>query len=334
MRAPCANARWTPFARLRVDGETPSTPCALRVGATVEHSDMPDGPLLLMPPRASDRLRRRAAAIVARAEAEPPAPILADVDGVPGDVVLCDARGREIAATLVRSARGWLLAWDGAPPPAGRPLTVLRAPGPARRPEGATICFTPGTIIDTPTGARDVADLLPGDMVFTADDGPQPILWVGARPLSAAHLHARPDLRPIRLRADALAPDAPRPDLLVSPGHRILVEGPRARALWGEPEVLARAVDLLDDARVTRSAAPGGVTYLHLLLPSHAVVWANGLRCESFRPGEADLSPLGEAEREELRAVAPDPAALLPARRMLAPGEAALLSHAPPRHLS
>ncbi|MFA5582109.1 MAG: Hint domain-containing protein, partial [Paracoccaceae bacterium] len=37
------------------------------------------------------------------------------------------------------------------------------------------LCFTPGTLIDTPDGPRLVEDLRPGDLVLTADHGAQPL---------------------------------------------------------------------------------------------------------------------------------------------------------------
>lgn len=39
----------------------------------------------------------------------------------------------------------------------------------------AVVCFTAGTLIETPTGATLAEALRPGDMVQTLDNGPQPI---------------------------------------------------------------------------------------------------------------------------------------------------------------
>ena len=43
------------------------------------------------------------------------------------------------------------------------------------------ICFTPGTMIDTPFGPRAVEMLKAGYLVTTRDTGPQPIAWTGSR---------------------------------------------------------------------------------------------------------------------------------------------------------
>ena len=47
------------------------------------------------------------------------------------------------------------------------------------------ICFTPGTRIATPMGARDIATLKVGDIVVTRDHGLQPIRWIQSRTVPA-----------------------------------------------------------------------------------------------------------------------------------------------------
>ncbi|WP_109565636.1 Hint domain-containing protein [Jannaschia seohaensis] len=250
-----------------------------------------------------------------------------------GVLVLGDGTERW-TGEVVRAADGTLLLLfqDGLPP-AERDLMILRAPAPpVRRQATGTVCFTPGTLIETAKGPRPVETLHPGDVVLTRDDGLQPIEWMGLRCLSAVSLTARPDLRPIRLRAGALGGARPQPDLIVSPDHRVMLTGPKARALWGETEVLARAGDLVDDGRVLRDHSAQDVTYIHMLFARHQVIRANGVEVESFHPGDADLSRLNVAERQELLEIAPgvdaDPSAYgAHARRCLNGAELALLRH-------
>lgn len=180
-------------------------------------------------------------------------------------------------------------------------LDVLRRNSTA--PEtGGVICFTPGTRITTPLGPRRVEDLQEGDFVQTKDGGAQPIEWIGRRRMTGARLFAMPHLRPIRLRAGALGIRQPDQALLVSPGHRILVKGAVARALFNTPEVLVAAKDLVDDDRIVVDYALREVTYIHFLLPRHHVLWANGVETESFHPASAALSTLDEADRTRLLA--------------------------------
>ncbi len=197
---------------------------------------------------------------------------------------------------------------------------------------GGVICFTPGTRITTPEGPRPVEELREGDQVQTKDSGAQPIEWIGRRRMTGARLFAMPHLRPVRLRAGALRIRQPDQELLVSPGHRILIKGPPARALFNTPEVLVAARDLVNHQTISIDYGLREVTYIHLLLPRHHVLWANGVETESFHPASASLSTLDERDRARLLSMN----ALLAhephvygafARRSLNASEAAILRH-------
>jgi hypothetical protein len=194
------------------------------------------------------------------------------------------------------------------------------------------ICFTPGTRIDTPGGPVPVESLREGDMVRTKDNGPQEIQWVGSRRMTGARLFAIPSLRPVRIRNGAFGLLQPDREFLVSPEHRMLIQGVVARALFNTPEVLVTARDLINGDSVTRDTAVKEVTYIHLLLPRHEVLFANGLETESFHPGNTALSTVAEQDRARLLShvpqVAEDPFAYgAYARRNLSASEAAILMH-------
>ncbi len=110
---------------------------------------------------------------------------------------------------------------------------------------GGVICFTPGTMIQTPGGARRIEDLREGDKVQTKDNGAEEVCWIGSRRMTGARLFAMPHLRPIRIRAGALGIERPDMELIVSPEHRMLVRGEAARDLFNTPEVLVSARDLV-----------------------------------------------------------------------------------------
>nr|WP_010394508.1 Hint domain-containing protein [Paracoccus sp. TRP] len=57
-------------------------------------------------------------------------------------------------------------------------------------------------------------------MARTADNGLQPLHWVGLVKLGPAELAASPKLHPLRIRAGALGNGTPGPDLMVSPQPR------------------------------------------------------------------------------------------------------------------
>lgn len=197
---------------------------------------------------------------------------------------------------------------------------------------GGVICFTPGTIIDTLDGRYPVEMLQEGDMILTKDNGPQEIQWIGRRRMSGARMFAMPHLRPVRIKAESLGVLRPDRDFLVSPEHRLLIKGPVARNLFNTPEVLVSAKELVNGRDVYIDHKLREVTYIHMLLPQHEVVWANGVETESFHPASASLTALEENDRDRLLHWMPE-IGLDPsyygdyARRNLTRAEAAILSH-------
>lgn len=74
--------------------------------------------------------------------------------------------------------------------------------------EGGVICFTPGTLLRTPSGGVPVEMLQEGDWIQTRDSGAQQIQWIGRRRMSGARLFVMPELRPIRIRGGAIGDGA------------------------------------------------------------------------------------------------------------------------------
>ncbi|MCB2129987.1 MAG: Hint domain-containing protein [Rhodobacteraceae bacterium] len=243
--------------------------------------------------------------------------------------------------SAIRSGPGeTLLVFNRTIPPRDTDLFVLERTIRPRESDGVRgdgagtglICFSAGTLIDTPQGPRRIEDIRPGDRVETVDDGPQEVQWSGSRRMTGARLHALPHYRPLRIRAGLLGPGRPDPDLLVSPEHRMLVRGRAARELFNESEVLVRACDLIDGNMVTVETGLTEITYCHLLFARHQIIRANGLESESFHPAGADLGLIDAGQRADLMALRPEIAAD-PfgygdyARRSLSMSEAALLFH-------
>jgi Ca2+-binding RTX toxin-like protein len=171
--------------------------------------------------------------------------------------------------------------------------------------ETVIACFTPGCRVATEKGLVAVEALVAGDMVVTRDHGLQPIRWIGSRALSAGDLMADPALHPVHIRKDALGPDCPDRDMMVSRQHRMLMCGPAAELLFGSAEVLVRAAHLIGLPGVT-SVAPAGITYLHVLFDRHEVILADNAWSESFQPGDRSLEGLDTTQREELDKLFPD----------------------------
>ena len=242
------------------------------------------------------------------------------------------------SATMVDLGYGTppLLMFSGNMPPADADLWVVRAAMEIAQvhrvldqPSGV-ICFTPGTRIRTDWGDLPVEEIEEGDRIQTKDNGFQRVLWKGEKRVSGARLYAMPELRPIRLRQGALGVDRPDEDLVVSPSHRMLVKGAKALALFNTDEVLVTARDLVDDRNIVRDHTLSQVTYVHLLLARHEVVFANGLETESFHPAGEALESVEAAARDRLLGLMPDvgadPLAYgAYARRSLNRAEAAIL---------
>lgn len=159
------------------------------------------------------------------------------------------------------------------------------------------ICFNRGTRIETPFGPRRIETLVQGDLVLTRDHGPQPLRWVGSRIVAATGRFA-----PIRIRKGALDNTS---DLIVSPQHRMLIQGWRAEMLFGTTEVFAAAKHLLNDRTIVRQEG-GLVEYFHLMFDAHEVIFAENAAAESFHPSDLSLTGIEDGARHELFSLFPD----------------------------
>lgn len=155
------------------------------------------------------------------------------------------------------------------------------------------VCFAAGTHIMTPRGEVLIESLRPGDLVNTADHGPQPLLWIGQRHVCDAELTANEELRPVMITKGALGNNR---DLLVSRQHGMMV---------GDDH-LVRAIHLARDMSGVRIAnGKREVTYVHLFFAQHEIVFAEGIASESFYPGPTALRMLSAKSRAELNQLVP-----------------------------
>ena len=339
------------WSQTEVDGLRAASTDMLSVGAAWKWSGEAvrvDGPaelLLLDGSKEVADLRKRAARTVRRLVGVALQPkrdfsdIRVDDPVMDGGFVVTDGR-RTYAATLIEVGNGAqpLLMFLDEIPPMNTDMWVvsssIEAPvqGQLETQSGGVICFTKGTKILTPDGPRLVEDLAEGDRLQTKDDGGQEVLWIGQRRMTGARLHAMPHLRPVRIMTGALCEGEPDEDLLVSPDHRLLVKGPAADALFNTSEVLVAAKDLVNDHNVLIEHNLREVTYFHMMLERHQVVWANGVETESFHPANTSLEAIESGQRERLFDVIPELAQDTQtygdyARRNLSPSEAEILKY-------
>lgn len=163
--------------------------------------------------------------------------------------------------------------------------------------EPASICFTAGTLIETPMGPQAVETLKAGDLVNTLDDGPQPIQWIGGRKTTATGAHA-----PVLLRAGSVGNVR---DLRVSQNHRLVVTGHQAELLFGQAQVLVAAKHLVN-GRTVRIEPGDEVEYWHFLLKDHQIVFAECCPSESLYPGKQSLNSVTPLERDEIISLFPE----------------------------
>jgi hypothetical protein len=160
-------------------------------------------------------------------------------------------------------------------------------------------CFARGTQILTPSGYVPVENLAPADPVITAAGERAAIRWIGRVTVDIA-AHPRPEaVRPIRFAAGSLAPGIPARPLTLSPDHGLFFEG-----------VLVPAKRLVNAATITCEALPA-ITYLHLELDRHDIIFADAAAVETYLDtGNRDAfttgaGNFGRTARHDARAAAP-----------------------------
>lgn len=193
-------------------------------------------------------------------------------------------------------------------PPIGVPLTVTatgEGPSEGYAELATPPCFTPGCLIETPSGPVDIDQLKVGDLVNTLDHGPQPIAWIGQTRLPGAVLNNRPEFCPVRIAKGAFGPNCPSREIRLSPQHRILISDWRAEFYFGESELLVPIKKLINDGDVIVDHAASEVCYIHLMFEDHQIVFSDGLASESYFPKLNDSDETGN----EIRALFSDIAA-------------------------
>jgi hypothetical protein len=138
--------------------------------------------------------------------------------------------------------------------------------------------FATGAILQTDKGSVAVQDLQPGDRVLTRDKGFQPVLWVGRSDLIA------PDAEhhPVAIAQGALGPNLPDRDMILPASHRLLIEGPRTKLMFGTREVFVPVAHLVGYPGITFAPeAPRHCT--QVLCAAHEVLWCDGIWAESLQ---------------------------------------------------
>jgi len=152
---------------------------------------------------------------------------------------------------------------------AGAALSQLAS----KRANASASCFLRGTHILTPQGERRIEDLEIGDPVVTLTGDVKPIEWIGRRIYKrTSDRDWVESIRPVRIAAGALGVGVPHRELFLSQAHHLLIDG-----------VLMRAIDILNGSSITLfSPAESEIEYLHIKLPMHDVIFAEGALSETL----------------------------------------------------
>lgn len=131
-------------------------------------------------------------------------------------------------------------------------------------------CFAAGTRILTLDGPVPVEALREGDRVISHRGEQRPVIWHGSRRIDCRR-HARPEaVWPVLVEAGAFGPGLPARDLYLSPDHALYLD-----------QALIPVKHLVNGISV-RQVAMKSITYHHIELATHDVVWADSLLAETY----------------------------------------------------
>lgn len=174
------------------------------------------------------------------------------------------------------------------------------------------VCFTAGTLIDTPKGQVAIETLREGDLVMTRN-GPKALSWIGKRRLDAIDLAGNPKLLPVRVPAGAFGNGLPTRDVSFSPQHRVVIRSSIAERMFGSSEVLVSVKQLVGVNGIDVDGDVRNVQYFHLMFEDHQILSVEGIEAESLYPGKQAISFLTQDQLTELRAIFPNFDALVEA---------------------
>ena len=136
------------------------------------------------------------------------------------------------------------------------------------------VCFAKGSLIAAMDGELPtelaVEKLKVGDKVLTISGNYEKIVWIGHRRVNC-NKHSDPTQAwPVKVSKDAFGAGMPTQDLYLSPAHSVYVYGH-----------LVPIQHLVNGITITQEERPT-VTYYHIELAQHSVIYAQGLPSETF----------------------------------------------------
>ncbi|WP_293447110.1 Hint domain-containing protein [Planktotalea sp.] len=187
----------------------------------------------------------------------------------------------------------------------------------------SVVCFAQGTLIETDLGPIPVENLEPDALIALANGGFSPLRLNLLSAVSAEQISAHDNLRPVFITAGALGAGLPKRDLRVSRQHRMQVNSPITKHMFGEDGVLVAAIRLTDILGIYVEETEAAFNYYHLVFDRHQVIIAEGTPTESFYTVREAIAALNPEARGEVLTLFPQlarksrrmkPACMIPAR--------------------
>jgi len=182
---------------------------------------------------------------------------------------------------------------------------------------GIVVCFLEGTLIETSQGAKPIQWLRDGDLLKTLDHGFQALVKV-----VESRFVACDKTLPVCISANTLDNDK---DLFLSPHHRVLITNSYCDLLFGTPSVFVAAKHLLGLPGVRQETRARHVSYYHLVLRDHEVIFSNARPSESFFAGDMARLALGSTRQQMQSQISESALTQSTARRTLKAHEAMVL---------
>ncbi len=153
------------------------------------------------------------------------------------------------------------------------PLTVADTGTTLTIVAGPSVCFLPGTLIQTVSGEVAVENIRVGDQVVVhGSDSAGEVVWVGSK-----HVRARTDIPldmagyPVRVLQNAIADSVPHKDLLITPEHCLFLEGKLVPV-----RMLVNGRNVFYDTSIT------SYHFYHVETAQHSIIYADGMPTETY----------------------------------------------------
>ncbi|WP_084294664.1 Hint domain-containing protein [Asaia prunellae] len=140
-----------------------------------------------------------------------------------------------------------------------------------------TVCYLLGTKIRTPSGEVAIEDLKIGDLISVWDpisltEICKKVKWLGKSVACCTDgIPGDSSNHPIKIEKDAISDNIPHSDLFITSEHCIFIN---------KSFVPARM--LVNGCTISYESNISSYTYYHIETEDHSVIWANGLKAESY----------------------------------------------------